>query len=145
MIRVNKKIYEDFLTNLGVLPLDKWSSFKIEHGNPTIKEKIRKELREKFKNINGLYIYKINNRILYIGKAKPLYNRLYSHFRESFEKVPGDTKENKWHRFFSSKENINGLEVYWIAIEGEYDRIIIEKILVQYFSKEKVEFEFFIK
>ncbi|MEH6954454.1 hypothetical protein [Neobacillus drentensis] len=79
-------------------------------------------------NHNGLYVYKnAEKEILYIGKGKPLKNRLYSHYLESFQPVPGDTKDQRWHKFFLKLQG--DLDVYWLELETEKDRQIIEKML----------------
>ncbi|WEG11099.1 hypothetical protein PU629_13055 [Pullulanibacillus sp. KACC 23026] len=49
--------------------------------------------------------------ILYIGKGKPLKKRLYSHYLETFQPVPGDTKDQRWHQFFI--KNQGELDVFW--------------------------------
>lgn len=65
--------------------------------------------------------------ILYVGKAKPLINRLYSHYKESFQEVPGDTKDKRWYRFFNLYQE--EFEVYWCELEDEHCRQIVEKML----------------
>ena len=52
---------------------------------------------------------------------------MYSHYRESFEKVSGDTKDNLWHQFF--KSNQGETEILWTEIIRESDRKILEKML----------------
>lgn len=100
--------YEKFLIENEILPIDsgdgKWKHFKIKHvipQNEAEKNNVKACIQNYVANHNGLYVYKnAEKEILYIGKGKPLKNRLYSHYLESFQPVPGDTKDQRWHRFF---------------------------------------------
>ena len=57
----------------------------------------------------------------------PISGRLVSHYRESFQEVPGDTKNKKWHRFFM--EHQGEMTVYWKELEGEDNRRVVELML----------------
>ncbi|MDP6397175.1 MAG: hypothetical protein QF712_05685 [Candidatus Marinimicrobia bacterium] len=122
--------YKKIITKEGLLPIENWNTFEFLHVNPnssTDKMKNKNELKEKVSDSGGLYIYKQGRDILYIGKAKSLLDRLFSHYRESFEAVSGDTKTNKWHRFFSK---YNGkVKIFWYKVEKEPDRKIFEIML----------------
>jgi hypothetical protein len=76
--------------------------------------------------------------LLYIGKAKLLYDRLKSHYIESFSPVPGDTKDMRWHRFFSSHQG--ELTVYWKEFEDEEDRQLVEIILTRLYKPAFIDF-----
>jgi hypothetical protein len=124
--------YERFLIENGILPIERnWNHFRINHVKPVdevAKNQVRGYIENNVANHNGLYIYKNNKgEILCIGKGKPLKNRLYSHFLESFQPVKGDTKDQRWHPFFLKHQG--ELDVYWIELETEKDRQIIEKML----------------
>ncbi|WCN36479.1 GIY-YIG nuclease family protein [Aneurinibacillus uraniidurans] len=127
--------FEQFLIDNKFLPLNKgekrWCSFKIEHKEPKNNNELvstKNYIRNEVSNKNGLYIYKNSmGQILYVGKAKPLINRLYSHYKESFQEVLGDTKDKRWHRFFYLYQG--ELEVYWCELEDEHCRQIVEKML----------------
>ncbi|CAG9606882.1 GIY-YIG nuclease family protein [Pseudoneobacillus rhizosphaerae] len=124
--------YERFLIENGILPIERnWNHFRINHVKPVdevAKNQVRGYIENNVANHNGLYIYKNNKgEILYIGKGKPLKNRLYSHFLESFQPVKGDTKDQRWHPFFLKHQGEH--DVYWIELETEKDRQIIEKML----------------
>jgi hypothetical protein len=71
-----------------------WNMFEVNHQKPaTTEEKIgvKEYISNQTGNKNGLYVYKDeNDRILYLGKGKPLKGRLYCHYCESFEQVKGD-------------------------------------------------------
>ena len=56
-------------------------------------------------------------------------DRIYSHYRESIEVVGGDTKNKRWHQFFSHEKNLGELDIYYIEINEENDRQVIEKII----------------
>ena len=132
-----KNRFELFLKNNSFLPFENWDFFDLEHGDKTIfknnSEKIRKEVDKK----SGIYVYKKERDVLYVGKAASLFVRLKSHNRESFEPVPGDTKHKTWHKFFS--RNKGKLLVYWKEVTLENDRVVIEKML-EYILEPKFEF-----
>lgn len=119
-----------FLKEANCFPIEKWDSFEIIHlapKNNLERNDCYKYIKSKVQNKNGLYIYKKDDRIIYIGKGKPLYNRLKNHYQSSFEEVSGDTKDKIWHKFF--KKYRGKLKVYWKEQEDERIRQIIEKML----------------
>jgi hypothetical protein len=122
---------QKFLEENDFLPIEKWNCFRIDHKKPkseTEKQNVREFIKSQTKNCNGLYIYADETgNIIYVGKGKPITNRLLSHYRECYEGVPGDTKDKRWHRFFSS--NQGNLMVYWIELEDEENRQLIEYLL----------------
>lgn len=67
---------------------------------------------------------------MYVGKAKSLLNRIKSHYIESFSPVSGDTKDMRWHRFFSQYQG--ELLIYWKEFEREDERQLIEIILTKF-------------
>jgi hypothetical protein len=124
--------YEKFLTENEILPIEgNWNHFRINHAKPVDdpdKNEVKAYIENHVANRNGLYIYKNNKgEVLYIGKGKPLKNRLYSHYLESFQLVKGDTKNQLWHKFLFKHQG--ELDVFWIELETEKDRQIIEKML----------------
>lgn len=124
-----------FLRKFDYLPLEKWNSFEIIHISPkddTERKERYKYIKNEVQNKNGLYVYKKDGKIIYIGKGKPLYNRLINHYRSCFKEVSGDTKDKIWHRFF--KKYRGKLEVYWKEQEDERIRQIIEKTLDYWFD-----------
>ncbi|WP_042458988.1 GIY-YIG nuclease family protein [Neobacillus dielmonensis] len=138
--------YEKWLRELGLLPInhdnENWKSFKLVHEVPkTIndRETVKSFLKNEVGLKSGLYVYKNSQQeILYIGKAKLLLNRLYSHYRESYEPVPGD-KKGRWHQFFSS--NQGELEIFWTELSTESDRGIIEKMLEALLEPTFIQFD----
>lgn len=124
--------YEKFLNKNGILPIDsglgKWNHFKIKHAKPkddVEKNNVKEYIKNKVQNHNGLYVYKNDQQeILYIGKGSPLKNRLYRHYLESIQSIPGHTEK---HKFFMKHQG--ELDIYWIELETEKDRHIIEMML----------------
>lgn len=122
--------YKKLLTEHGLWPMDVWEHFEFAHQLPNNPEEISAQtdlLRSKVSKESGLYVYYKDGKCIYVGKAAPLFNRLKSHYLESFREVPGDTKNKKWHRFFAS--NTGKLVIYWKQVENEIDRQIFEPAL----------------
>lgn len=117
-----------------ILPInqDNWRVFKLTHCLPK-DEYIRKEqytyIKQNVGKRAGIYIYYKDDKCLYIGKAKLLFDRIKSHYIESFEPVPGDTKDMRWHRFFAG--NQGDVLVYWKEFESEEERQIVELLLTK--------------
>ena len=130
--------FREFLKKNRYLPLSLWKSLKLEHGikNKEVPVLIRQAVGIK----SGLYIYVKDNRILYVGKAKSLFGRIKGHYRESFEKVSGDTQFNTWHKFFSQKRNSGLIKIFWKEIDREDDRQILEKMLSRVLNPEFEKF-----
>lgn len=127
-----KNKFLEFLVDNNFYPIeDKWNHFSIIHKVPideAEKQKVKTLIENHVGKKNGIYVYKdLSGNLLYIGKAKSLRNRLFSHYRECYETVPGDTKDNRWHRFFLHHQG--ELTIYWIEIEDEKPRRIIEEML----------------
>jgi excinuclease UvrABC nuclease subunit len=117
-----------------ILPVSEetWTKFELNHYSPKNDE----EKNEQFSFIKGqvqkkagIYVYIKNGKCMYIGKAKLLYDRIKSHYIECFSPVPGDTKDMRWHRFFS--QNQGEVEVYWKEFKTEEERKIIEMLLTK--------------
>lgn len=123
--------YRKLLTEHKLWPLcGNWQSFPIRHGHPADAAQRKQTLdliRLKVGTKSGLYLYYLGDKCIYVGKAKVLFDRLKSHHRESFEPVPGDTADRKWHRFFSQIEYRSApLTAYWAEVAEEADRHIFE-------------------
>jgi len=122
-----KNIFELFLKQNKYLPLSLWNSFTLNHGK--VNKDCEKIVKNTVGNKSGLYIYRKRGRILYVGKAKLLSDRIRSHFHESYREVSGDTKYKTWHKFFSDKNNIGQIEILYKEIGREKERQILEKML----------------
>ena len=145
---MEKEKIKKFLEDNNFLPISRphWEFFVLSHGDRSKKERNIKKIKGNVKKKRGLYAYKKDGKLLYVGKAKSLFGRIKSHYIESFEEVKGDTKEksrygaNLWHRFF--EKHSGEVEIYWQELEDEKERQIIEK-MIQYFKDEDIEFEKF--
>lgn len=138
MTKIGEKAIKRFLRDNDYLPLSQWCLFEIKHGNKKDKERVLQLIKNNVGRRSGLYLYQKDERILYIGKAKSLYDRLKSHYLESYRPVSGDRVDNGFHCFFSSKRNCGRLSAYWIEITVEEERIILEAML-QYILKPEFE------
>ena len=127
--------YEQFLLENKILPIDcengRWNHFKIDNVSPqgeVTKTTVKRYIENNVGDRNGLYIYKDDKGdVLYIGKGKPLKNRLFSHYLESFQPVKGDSKDQRWHKFFQKHQGT--VDVFWLELETEKERQLIEKML----------------
>ncbi|MBI2969008.1 MAG: GIY-YIG nuclease family protein [Bacteroidetes bacterium] len=124
-----KEEINKFLKNQRYLPLSLWNNFEVNHGNKKDEKQMFSLIKDTVKLKSGLYLYKKDKRILYIGKAKSLKDRIKSHYRESYKEVPGDRKDKGFHLFFSAKKNCGPVEIYWIEVASEDERIIFEAML----------------
>jgi excinuclease UvrABC nuclease subunit len=134
----------EFLSEHGILDIKEpsWNYFKITHAPPE-NESVRRNVRKTIKNItglkNGIYVYKdFNDIVLYIGKAKPLKNRLYDHYMESFRQSSGD-RTGRWFRFFQMYQG--EINVYWKEVEDETIRIFVESVLTEIHKPVFLDFE----
>jgi hypothetical protein len=123
-----------FLEEEKILPISKktWSTFKLSHCIPENEQKKKEQfsfIRCQVEKRAGIYIYFKNEKCLYIGKAKQLYDRIKSHYIESFSTVPGDTKDMRWHRFFSQHQD--EVEIFWKEFQSEEERQIVEILLTK--------------
>lgn len=128
-----KEKIKRFLKDNGFLPLTKWGTFGVIHKGVPPKNQEKKADLNSIKNHvsgkNGLYIYEKNRKIIYVGKGKPLFNRIKGYYILAYQEVPGDSEYKTWHKFFSSKKNLGKLKIYWKEQEEEKVRQIIEKML----------------
>lgn len=123
---------ERILEEENILPVSEetWFTFQLLHSQPdneAMKLEQFKYIKEQVGNKAGIYIYIKDKNVIYIGKAKVLNIRIKSHYVESFSTVPGDSKTNRWHRFFM--QNQGDVKILWKEIDKEEDRQIVEMIL----------------
>lgn len=118
-----------------------WKCFDIEHSITSYSDlkEVRTYINNQIQNANGLYVYKdLSDNVLYIGKGKPIKNRIYSHLIEVNKQVSGD-RTGKWHRFFNKHHG--KLKVYWIELEDESVRKFVEHVLTEVYRPKFLTFE----
>ena len=87
--------------------------------------------RDHFREQKGVYIIKTPEEVIYIGKAKNLYNRLYEHCKEMMPERCSEIKQlkdKKWIDAFSPYRS-HELIVEFIELENEVDRRWLESKL----------------
>jgi len=115
--------------------METWNQFVFLHESPMDRDDELanfSRLRDIVSRINGLYAYRLNNDWIYVGKGKPLFERLKIHYQSCYRPVSGDTSSKRWHRFFS--EHCGELTVYWKEVEPETDRQVFEIVLTHVLS-----------
>ncbi len=99
---------------------DKWKSienvpFAYNAGTVQLLNKIKKNMGM----AKGIYIFSdANERILYIGKGAPIYNRIRRHFAK-LKNVPNE----------APKRAPQSISIYWVEIEQPETREIVEHML----------------
>jgi excinuclease UvrABC nuclease subunit len=127
-----------------VLPVSEetWSTFKLVHKKPENEQEKKEQfnlIKGQVQKKSGIYVYRKNRNCIYIGKAKLLFDRLKSHYIESFSPVPGDTRDMRWHRFFS--QNQGEVEVHWKEFETEEERQLVELLLTKVLKPDFIFFK----
>ena len=87
--------------------------------------------RDHFREQKGVYIIKTPEEVIYVGKAKNLYNRLYEHCKEMMPERCSEIKQlkdKKWIDAFSPYRS-HELIVEFIELENEVDRRWLESKL----------------
>ncbi len=124
IVKIEKVLKEEKLINIS-----DWDSLTIDHLNDSIDE-YKKILKQKLDKKCGIYAYFRDANCLYIGKGKPIINRLLFHLDEAHEKRGGKA----WVNFF--RQQTGKLTIYWKELDssddkqlGEHARVILEKFL----------------
>ena len=132
--KISRIDYENLLKMHDVFPIENWNSFKFIHGGSEVEKDLNDKLKDELhhnpstKRPKGLYAYKNHDGgFLYIGKGKPLFNRLKSHYRESLIQKQEPKRAKRWYNFFS--KYTGELTIYWIEVEDEGTRKILETAL----------------
>ena len=87
--------------------------------------------RDHFREQKGVYIIKTPEKVIYVGKAKNLYNRLYEHCKEMMPERCYEIKrkkDKKWIDAFSPYRS-HELIIEFMPLEDEIDRRWLESKL----------------
>jgi excinuclease UvrABC nuclease subunit len=87
---------------------------------------------------NGIYVYRLKNEILYIGKGNPIYGRIKSHYEECHRQPKGD-RTGRWHKFFS--QHIGAMEVQWRVVDDQGVQLFVESAMTEHFKPKFVTFK----
>lgn len=136
-----KKHFEKFLKEQGLLPLKngKWNKMTVDHtkeSEPTgRKSEVKRKITKTVKGLKGVYIYKYQDQILYVGEGN-LERRLKRHYNKSYK--PSKSKRaKKGHDFFGSYRHV--LDVYYLEVQDKYTRKAIEAMLTVVLEPEWVK------
>ena len=136
------KAKENFLKELNHFSIKDENHFLLEHGDASKKKVNYGTIKREVSDKSGVYIYYLeeSEEVLYVGKAKKLFNRIKCHYDESIFEAQGlkkgllgDSKKGLYPAFFN-KELKQGKEMYtvrivWIEIDNEWERRLIEDAL----------------
>ncbi|PEE73594.1 hypothetical protein COM81_27790 [Priestia megaterium] len=105
-----------------------WKSFKFKQIKSLEKQDFKKNMKFLKSNVGaekGIYVY-VNDaeEVLYVGKGNPIKDRLISHYKKLHL---NNTKNNKRVAFFQTNQGI--VTIYWLGIEKEEEREIVEHLL----------------
>jgi excinuclease UvrABC nuclease subunit len=138
-----KERFIELMQEQKLMPINEhnWNYFEIDHQDTPCNDlrKIKQYITNHTQNKNGLYAYKDQyDNLLYVGKGKPIKERLYSHYIETYKQVSGD-RSGKWHRFFNKHHGT--IKLYWIELEDEGVRKFVEHVLTDEYNPEFLIFE----
>ncbi|MEO8664658.1 MAG: hypothetical protein ABI462_04100 [Ignavibacteria bacterium] len=134
-----------FLEENQLIPINKnWNFFQTAHSSsipPKDKKKeIKKYIAEHVGDRPGLYAYYDESGcLLYVGKARKLLTRIFSHYCESFCEIKENDKAAAWPAFFS--KHCGDLKVYWIEIQYDRPQRIVEE-MIEYYLQSQFDKEF---
>lgn len=148
---INYFDYEYFIDKLKKfktrIDIKQWNYIEVNHSNSITKQDFRNILLNKQIHplkVSGIYAYFINNKCIYIGKAKNIQNRIESHFLSS-QNLDNLSRGAK-HRALFSKYLENNLTIYYQELDdtfhsqiGEELRFTIERLLHLKYNPEFVE------
>ena len=129
-----RKPFESFLFKNRFLPLEpdnhSWESIQITHYRKKPDNKDIAEFRNHIKKqlqYGGVYAYlNMRKKLLYFGKAKNIYTRVYSHYKEAYITQDGDHL-GAWDIFFY--RNAGKLILLWRKVKSNRQRIAIEEMI----------------
>ena len=120
-----KKIYSIFKK---VSNLENWNKFNLDFSRKLENKKINHDIIKKnipnYKEVNGVYAIFDGENCLYIGKGRPIWSRIKSHYHSS--QRPEPPKAIEWSDFFSQYRK--ELTIYWYQIDFSSDKKINDKV-----------------
>lgn len=133
--------YEYFIEKLekfkNRIDIQHWNYIEIKHSEYNNKEDFRDKINKSEISplkVSGLYSYFLNNKCIYIGKAKNIKNRIESHFLSS-RKLDNLSRGEK-HRTLFGKYLNEELTIFYTELDdlynsqiGEELRITLERLL----------------
>ncbi|MEM7476211.1 MAG: hypothetical protein AAF483_14545 [Planctomycetota bacterium] len=108
------------------LEIQDWSSLEIDSSTPLTEcTTVRWRIKESIAGgdaTNGIYAIFFEESCLYIGKGKPIWKRVYAHYRES----QGDDPNPRWVEFFSKYKC--EWRVHWLEYDHVGDPVLSDQL-----------------
>jgi len=132
---------EDVLQLVGLEAVDHLPSFNLQHGNKSLEAEMIAAIKECVGKADGIYIYYVGDKCVYVGKGRTLLTRLRDHLRESYFEpfvndkgenivgMKGDYKTGLWPEFFRDYLGPGEVTIKWVEVENEAIRQMIETAL----------------
>jgi len=109
-----------------LLEIEKWDNFELDFSTPTENKKeiyqLIKNSIKNHKNLTGIYAIFDEEKCLYIGKGKRIWERIKSHYNAA----KGLDKTIRWAEFFKQYQKI--ITVYWIEYRNLEDETLDDKL-----------------
>lgn len=104
---------------------NKWKSIEnVPFSNNAGTIQLLNKIKKNMGMAKGIYIFSDSNeRILYVGKGAPIYNRIRRHFAK-LKKIPSEQQAT-----ISTKNTPHTISIYWVEIEQPETREIVEHML----------------
>jgi hypothetical protein len=128
---ISQELCINYLTELGLLPINKWNEFVAEHQiqmTPRVRNNHTIKIRNQGKSTSGVYVYFDDEICLYVGESSNLGNRFKEHYNESWKEKPVG-RNYKQFAFFNQYRR--PLFVKWIQVDDVFDRKIVEAMLTK--------------
>jgi len=127
-------LFNEFLKEHKFLPLEAknscWHAMKVVHHKKEPSKNDIKLYRQsivKLQKVRGVYAYLTNdNQLLYFGKSSNVYNRVFSHYKESY-KQNGRERAAAWYNFFH--RNTGALTLLWRSVASDRQCIALEEMI----------------
>lgn len=134
------KLTDTFIDELKNIDITSENQFSLEYGNKNNRNSIIEKIKNKVGEKSGVYIYSLDEKVVYVGKAKSLFSRIKCHYEESIfeahgEKlgIAGDSKKGLYPAFFNKELKDDQAKyrvtITWIEVDSEFKRRLIEDAL----------------